>query len=203
MNQNRWCTTEESRPREVVQWPKGANIGIDCGKSGLVAFDEDQVDAVSNWLGYETDHLQCAPEWADISSSLAPVDLVIHNTGKGTIPGLEVRAEGGYIVDQARPTGPGAIYEVENDIDPVPLPSEALDKLLALKARSEQADTMSRPHRRTVPATGAHRAKVSAMTPCSLRLVSVGRGLRHGKPWCCSAMLSPDAALRSPTPEAM
>lgn len=116
--------SEMSRPRSEWgdRWPKDeVNLGIDCGRSGLVVIDEDEPGAVEAALG-----------------DLPPTYTV--RTGKGRHlyfrangrpvrnhtrfwRGVDVRADGGYVV------GPGSIhpsgdpYEVVEDIEVAVLPA--------------------------------------------------------------------------------
>lgn len=52
-----WTRESSNDPQQIVAWFAGAvtglGIGLDCGKSGLVAFDGDRPQEMSAWLGEE------------------------------------------------------------------------------------------------------------------------------------------------------
>ncbi|MFB7797236.1 bifunctional DNA primase/polymerase [Isoptericola sp. NPDC056134] len=126
---------DESRPRAEWdgQWPDGTNAAIDCGKSGLVVLDEDEPGAVRRWLGYEPETFTVRTgrnEGGRHLYFLAPARRSVRNSGKDSIPGLEVRGDGGYVVAPGSVHGvTGRSYEVIHDRPIAPLPSDVLDRL--------------------------------------------------------------------------
>lgn len=116
------------------------NIGIDCGKSGILAFD---VDSYKENAGDLTDFLTIAEqETVTVVTGSGGQHLLYAAQGKGygnntgTLPaGIDVRGEGGYIVAAPSLHKSGAYYSYEEcygprDVELCPIPP-ALDAILA------------------------------------------------------------------------
>lgn len=129
----------ESRPREQWNgdWPPGANTGIDCGKSGLLVLDEDQPGALQDWLGTvpETHTVRTGRDGGGrhLYFTVGPGQRFRNSAGK-VAPGVDVRAQGGYVVAEGSTHETGARYEVEDPREPVPLPDRVADLLRAAEA---------------------------------------------------------------------
>jgi Bifunctional DNA primase/polymerase, N-terminal/AAA domain len=103
---------DASTKLDVVRswWTKTptANIGLNCGKSGLVVIDLDkrgEHDGLSEWdalMGKQhlTPHTSTSLTGGGGRHLLfkAPPGIEIHNSAGRLAPGIDVRAEGGYIV---------------------------------------------------------------------------------------------------------
>lgn len=122
---------EESKPRAEwgEDWPDGMNVGIDCGKSGLVVLDEDEPGAVKAWLGAEPPTYVVRTGRGRHYYFLATGSPV--RNGVQIAPGVDLRADGGYVV------GPGSIHEngeeyrVESDVALLLLPAEVVARAVA------------------------------------------------------------------------
>jgi len=133
-----WAVFPVGTAPDVIR--NGHNIGLDCGKSGLVVIDLDvkgDHDGLAAWETLKDDtglddtgalvtetpsggrHLI----WTD------PTGGLIGNSASKLAPGIDVRANGGYIVAPPSRTADGA-YRWLRDGDPGPLPPELVKLLL-------------------------------------------------------------------------
>lgn len=130
---------EQSRPR--TEWGNkhrdAMGWGIDCGKSGLVVVDEDEADAVATALGYVPDTYTVRTGKGRHFYFLAPAGVRFKN-GVKDVPGLDVRADGGYVVAPGSKRPDGREYVVERD-RPVAAMTPALIALLPKKAEPTTA----------------------------------------------------------------
>ena len=122
-------------------WSTGAlaNIGIDCGSSGLVAIDLDVRNGVDGPAAWEK---LCGelgiPPWNTAMVSTpsggrhlyyrAPNGSNLGNSAGRLGPGIDVRADGGYVLAPPSVTDEGT-YTWLNGQSLVPLPAEILGKL--------------------------------------------------------------------------
>ncbi|GAB3630267.1 hypothetical protein GCM10027419_51240 [Pandoraea terrae] len=140
------ATTDHAVIRDWwAQWPD-ANIGIVTGRaSGLVVIDVDVKDGRSGMASldqlearygpFDTFKVRTPSGGLHLCFNLPPgcPDL---GSGNGVMPGIDVRADGGYIV--ARPSVvDGVAYCWENTTPPAPLP----EGLMGLFAPSASANT--------------------------------------------------------------
>lgn len=117
-----------------AKWPE-ANIGLNCGKSGMVVVDLDkrgEYDGLAEWQDIQ-DRNNIHPK---TSTSLtggggrhllfkSPDGVSIKNSAGKIAPGIDVRAEGGYIVlpPSIHPSGkPYAWEETTSTIEILPAP---------------------------------------------------------------------------------
>lgn len=121
-----------------------ANIGIACGPSGLVVIDVDpRHGGDESWrdvVGKLGDHLRdtCIAQTGGGGEhylyTCPPAETVTSfaNSDKFTGPlgaGVDVRAQGGYIVAPPSIHASGALYQWEDDREPVVLPFALLERL--------------------------------------------------------------------------
>lgn len=117
-----------------AKWPE-ANIGLNCGKSGMVVVDLDkhgELDGLEEW-----ENLQASTGLhVATSTSLtggggrhlifkAPQGVSIKNSAGKLSPGIDIRADGGYIVlpPSIHPSGkPYAWEETTTTIETLPAP---------------------------------------------------------------------------------
>ena len=113
----RWRDESTTDPMKVGEWWQrwpDANIGIDCGKSGLVVVDYDgveppQVDTLQVKTGRGVHHY-----FSDSGSS-------VPNSASMLGDKIDVRGEGGYVLAPPSVHPSGALYEWSGgDIKPLP-----------------------------------------------------------------------------------
>lgn len=113
------------------KWPD-ANIGLNCGKSGMVVVDLDKrggYDGLKEWEEIQTQN----GIHSHTSTSLtggggrhllfkSPDGLSIKNSAGKLAPGIDVRAEGGYVVlpPSIHPSGNAYAWEASTDIETLP-----------------------------------------------------------------------------------
>ena len=131
------------------RWPD-ANIGLACGPSGLVVIDVDAgkggYDAWSDLqlrLGLDDETVTSQTGGGGLHYLFrAPEGVTIRNSAGKLGPGLDVRADGGYIVLPPSVHPSGQRYEwapglSPDDLDPKPLP-DVLARLLANDQRPRE-----------------------------------------------------------------
>ena len=100
------------------RWPS-ANIGVACGASGLVVIDidvKDNAPGLENWAKLTADREPIETAMARTPSGgfhcffLAPDLVDIRNSAGKIAPGIDVRADGGYVIVPPSETDVGS-YE--------------------------------------------------------------------------------------------
>lgn len=127
----KWTDESSSDPEQVRQmWDlcPNANIGIDCGKSGLVVIDIDDLDAVrvlAEKFGFDPS----ADETAVARTGRGGLHIYyragaesVRNSASKVADHVDVRGDGGYVV--APPSGheSGNSYEWVRRVEPKPIP---------------------------------------------------------------------------------
>lgn len=124
---------EQSRPR--AEWGRrhaqAMGWGVDCGKSGLVVVDEDEPGAMAAALGYEPDTYTVRTGKGRHFYFRAPAGVRFKNSVRA-VAGLDVRADGGYVVGPGAKRPDGREYVVERAV-PVSAMTPALIALLPKK----------------------------------------------------------------------
>lgn len=146
-----------------------ANIGLDCGRSGLVVIDLDGGEGIANWNALQ-DRLQIPPHVTAIARTgsgqgahlyyRAPAGVEIRNSASKIAKSIDVRAQGGYVVLPPSVTEQPYVWQIDPDeISPLP---DALLHLLTEPAaprangNGAHADTFTRVRRN-------HRTRVRAL----------------------------------------
>ena len=124
----KWRTESAAWEEWTGRWPKGAGVGIDCGKSGLVVLDEDEPEAVQRWLGYVPLTYTVRTGKGRHFYFRAPDGPPLRN-GVRVADGVDVRADGGYVVGAGSLHPSGTRYAVENGGEPRALPPEVVPML--------------------------------------------------------------------------
>lgn len=124
----RWTEEATTDVPTLTTWLAGTslNYGIACGPAGLVVVDEDEPDAADELArasGY--DHL---PATFTVTTGKGRHFYYRANgtpvrNGVRKVPGIDVRAEGGYVVGPGSTHTTGARYEVVDGREALPLPS--------------------------------------------------------------------------------
>lgn len=117
-----------------AKWPD-ANIGLNCGKSGMVVVDLDkhgEYDGMAEWDALKSRFGLSLCTSTSITGGggrhllfKAPTDKTIKNSAGKLSPGIDVRAEGGYIVlpPSIHPSGNSYAWEpTTTSIEDLPTP---------------------------------------------------------------------------------
>lgn len=130
-------------PAQINQWWEqhpNANIGLDCGRSGLLVIDLDGPEGVKNWNALQDQFAEQIPrhqtaiaktgsgEGAHIYYT-APAGVHIRNSAGKLAKGIDVRAQGGYTILPSSVTENPYEWTSPPDNGIAPLP-DALLKLL-------------------------------------------------------------------------
>jgi hypothetical protein len=136
-----WSRASTTRAAMVRAWFRRAprNIGIDCGKSGLLVLDEDspgELDRLCAEHGHELpDTLTVATGKGQHLYYRQPEGASFTNS-PGAIRGyrIDVRGRGGYVVGPGSLHHTGRRYEVVADVPIAPLPEWVAELLTAKQA---------------------------------------------------------------------
>jgi hypothetical protein len=123
------------------QWPD-ANVGIDCGKSGLVVVDYDGVEAPDV-------HTLAVKTGRGVHHYFANGGDPVPNSASMLEDHVDVRGEGGYVLAPPSVHPSGALYEWSNFYSPAPLPLELRDRMVRKPEQREKPVATS-----TVPSEG-------------------------------------------------
>lgn len=134
----------------VRWWPKGCNVGLACGASGLLVVDLD----VKHDLDGVTAFYEWAKEWPltyEVATPSGGVHLYFSDpdghfdNSSGCLPkGIDIRGRGGYVLGAGSVIN-GQKYRVVNDIEPILIPDYLAKGLSARRPRKHQGAR----HRRT------------------------------------------------------
>lgn len=119
-------------------WPD-ANIGIDCGKSGLVVVDYDGVEAPDV-------HTLVVKTARGVHQYYANSGDPVSNSASMLGEHIDVRGEGGYVLAPPSVHPTGAVYEWANFYEPAQLPQE-LRQRMTRKKTEPQYPTVDAPAR--------------------------------------------------------
>lgn len=101
-NRMKWSRDSTTDAEQIVAWYAGSSnlgIGLDCGKSGLVALDGDRLSDFMAWLGEDAAHLAGSVAWQGNPSRATflftqPAEVV----GCPVMDWGEIKGRGGYVV---------------------------------------------------------------------------------------------------------
>jgi len=123
----RWTEEATTDPKTITAWLAGTslNYGIACGPSGLVVIDEDApgaADRLAQACGYDTLPATFTVSTAKGRHFYYRINGTPVRTGVRKVPGIDVRAVGGYVVGPGSTHVTGARYEVADGRDTLLLP---------------------------------------------------------------------------------
>ncbi|MEU5154518.1 bifunctional DNA primase/polymerase [Glycomyces sp. NPDC021274] len=146
----KWSKSSTTDPDELVQlWDRGGrdnpkNIGIDCGKSGLVVIDEDELDAFGDFAemnGHKIPPTLTVRTAKGRHFYFAQPDDVELTNREGRLPkSIDVRGVGGYVLAPGSRHASGAAYAIEVEGEPAECPSWLVDVLADREATGETSE---------------------------------------------------------------
>lgn len=182
----KWRDESTANPAEDL-FDNGANIGIDCGKSGLVVLDLDRKDGrdgLADWESLKTEH-RFEDEGALVTETPTggrhmifsdPTEGMIGNSDRRLPDGIDVRGNGGYIVVPPSVTPKGSYRWIRDNGDPSPLPA-ALVRLLLSKPKPQPQ--LATPSPRRDPETRQHNYALAALNSEADGLARTPKGNRN------------------------
>ncbi len=124
-------TTDAGQIRQWWSWWPTANIGIDCGKSGLLALDADLYkDAYAGPVDLDENTVTTLTGGGGVHLWYAMPEGALWGNAKGDLPpGIDIRGHGGYVVAPPSLHASGRRYTFEHgfapwEVDLLPVPAE-------------------------------------------------------------------------------
>jgi hypothetical protein len=136
----KWGTGASTSQHNIDYWWSGhpRNLGIHCGKSGLLIIDEDEPDGFAR---YAADHGVAIPATFTVKTGNGR-HFYFRDTENGALSltegalseyGINVRSGNGFVVGPWSKHESGVLYTPENDLEPALLPSWVVN---AIKAKT-------------------------------------------------------------------
>jgi hypothetical protein len=142
-----FSTAADINPKMIRMWWAGPprNIGINCGKSGLVVIDEDRLGAFKR---YADEHGVKIPRTLVVRTAkgrhyyfVAPADIQLGNeAGALKDYSIDVRAGNAYVVGPGSLHQTGVTYRIEVALPPAPLPDWVVQAIKAKTNGHKDAD---------------------------------------------------------------
>jgi len=121
------------------KWPY-ANIGIDCGKSGIVVLDVDDWDALDPKI-YKMIRDDWTPTYTVKTGKGHHLYFTqpggVRNSDQRKLPGADVRGKGGYVIAPGCTHWTDVTYDTVDHSPPRPWPAEALEPWLQAETKVE------------------------------------------------------------------
>ena len=140
-----FSTAADTNPKMIHMWWAGAprNIGINCGKSGLIVIDEDQPDGFAK---YAADHGVEIPDTFRVKAGKGQHYYFLDSeqgalgNSEGALReyGINVRSGNAYVVGPGSVHASGVRYTIQDDHEPAPLPAWVAQ---AIKAKTSGRKT--------------------------------------------------------------
>jgi len=162
-------STDEDTVR-AMQWGEATGIGVDCGKSGLVVVDIDDLDAVpalADEVGWDptTDETRIARTGrGGLHIFYRAGSTEVRNSASKVVQGVDIRGSGGFVVIPPSFHENGERYEWLNDHEPAPIPERMVEVFNYREERAANDVPGSISHERwglAALAAGAHDIEAS------------------------------------------
>lgn len=175
-----------------MRWDEATGIGLDCGKSGIVVIDIDNLDSISllaDRLGWDptSDYTALARTGSGgLHVYYRAGSDAVRNSASKVVPGVDVRGFGGYVVLPPSRHESGGVYEWIRYGDILPIPEKMVEVLNYREELPPQPPPEVRTHERwglTVLSSEAYNVEVSqpgtrnsTLYEAALRVFSVVKG---------------------------
>ena len=149
-----WREISSSDPAFVAAgWPKGDNVGIDTGKSGVIVVDVDvkNVNGIKVWdYLLEKNGLDAWPDTWTVRTASGGLhfyfeagDVEMRNSAGLIGTAIDIRAQGGYVVGWDSVVD-GKPYEVIHEVPPAPVPDWLVETEARLRHKNDTLAGISR-----------------------------------------------------------
>lgn len=130
-----WRTESTSDTEQVraLDWSSATGIGVDCGKSGLVVVDIDDLEAIpelTEQLGWDA----TADETLISRTGRGGMHLFyragsteVKNSASRVVQGIDIRGSGGFVVIPPSAHESGRSYHWLSDLEPAPIPERMVE----------------------------------------------------------------------------
>jgi len=130
-----WRADSTDDPDTVTgqPWSEATGIGVDCGKSGLVVVDIDDLDAIpalAEEVGWDATHdetLISRTGRGGLHIFYRAGSNEVRNSASKVVQGVDIRGSGGFVVIPPSLHENGARYEWLNDHEPAPIPERMVE----------------------------------------------------------------------------
>ncbi len=130
-----WRTDSSSDVRDVeaMDWSEATGIGVDCGKSGLVVVDIDDLDAVPElteqlgWDPTEDTTLVSRTGRGGLHLFYRAGSIEVKNSASRVVQGVDIRGSGGFVVIPPSAHESGRDYHWLTEHDPAPIPERMVE----------------------------------------------------------------------------
>jgi hypothetical protein len=160
--------TDSSSDHEVVEkmaWEQATGIGVDCGKSGLVVVDIDDLEAVPalaeeiGWDPTQDETLISRTGRGGMHIFYRAGGAEVRNSASKVVQGVDIRGSGGFVVIPPSVHDNGTKYEWVNEHQPAPIPERMVEVFNYREERIPTETSASISHERwgfAALAAGAH-----------------------------------------------
>jgi hypothetical protein len=130
-----WRADSSTDPDIVraMPWSEATGIGVDCGKSGLVVVDIDDLDAIPalaeevGWDATQDETLISRTGRGGMHIFYRAGGAEVRNSASKVVQGVDIRGSGGFVVIPPSLHENGARYEWLTDHDPAPIPERMVE----------------------------------------------------------------------------
>jgi hypothetical protein len=130
-----WRTESSTDPEAVASmgWAAATGIGVDCGKSGLVVVDIDDLDAVPElttqlgWDPTEDETLISRTGRGGLHLFYRAGSTEVKNSASRVVQGIDIRGSGGFVVIPPSAHESGNRYEWVSEHEPAPIPERMVE----------------------------------------------------------------------------
>ena len=168
-----WRNDSSSDPAVVsgMGWDAATGIGVDCGKSGLVVVDIDDLDAIPDlaeelgWDPVTDETLISRTGRGGMHLFYRAGSTEVKNSASRVVQGIDIRGSGGFVVIPPSQHESGNAYQWLTHHDPAPIPERMVELFNYREERVVEQPTPSISHERwglAALAAGAHDIEASA-----------------------------------------
>jgi len=130
-----WRADSSTDPDVVraMPWADATGIGVDCGKSGLVVVDIDDLDAIPalaeevGWDATQDETLISRTGRGGMHIFYRAGGDEVRNSASKVVQGVDIRGSGGFVVIPPSLHDNGARYEWLNEHEPAPIPERMVE----------------------------------------------------------------------------
>jgi hypothetical protein len=130
-----WRADSSTEPDVVraMPWAEATGIGVDCGKSGLVVVDIDDLDAIPalaeevGWDATQDETLISRTGRGGMHIFYRAGSSEVRNSASKVVQGVDIRGSGGFVVIPPSLHENGEHYEWVNEHEPSPIPERMVE----------------------------------------------------------------------------